>query len=62
MKKQKHIGQDFDDFLGEQGLLAEVEAASLKRVIAFRIEQEMEKEHMSKSSMAGRDIHAPPKA
>ena len=30
-----HIGSDFDDFLREEGILAEVEAAAWKRVLAF---------------------------
>ena len=34
MNKNKHIGSDFDDFLQEEGLLAEAEATAVKRVIA----------------------------
>jgi|GEM_PF-6116497 len=30
----QHIGSDFDDFLEEEGILSEVEAAAIKRVIA----------------------------
>ncbi len=33
----KHIGSDFDDFLGAQGLAEEVSAAALKRVISWQI-------------------------
>jgi len=33
----KHIGSDFDDFLEEEGILAEVEATAVKRVIAFQL-------------------------
>ncbi len=32
MKKNKHIGSGFDEFLREEGLLAETEAAAVKRV------------------------------
>jgi DNA-binding Xre family transcriptional regulator len=48
----KHIGSDFDDFLREEGILAEVEATALKRVIAFQIEQEMKRRNMTKTDLA----------
>ncbi len=48
----KHIGSDFDDFLREEGILAEVEATAMKRVIAFQIEQEMKRRNMTKTEMA----------
>jgi antitoxin HicB len=51
---QKHIGSDFDDFLREEGLLDVSEAAAIKRVIAFQVEQEMKARGISKSEMAGR--------
>lgn len=50
----KHLGSDFDDFLEEEGLLAETEAAAIKRVIAFRIQQLMEQKGISKTDMAKR--------
>jgi len=37
----KHIGSHFDDFLEEEDLLAEAEAAATKRVIAWQIENMM---------------------
>lgn len=48
----KHIGSDFDDFLIEEGVLAEVEATAMKRVIVFQIEQEMKRRNMTKTEMA----------
>lgn len=48
----KHLGSDFDDFLAEEGLLAEVEAAAIKKVIAFQIEEEMNKKGWTKKEMA----------
>lgn len=48
----KYIGSDFDDFLREEGILAEVEATALKRVIAFQIEEEMKRRNMTKTDMA----------
>jgi predicted XRE-type DNA-binding protein len=52
MKKNRHIGSSFDDFLQEEGLLAEAEAAAVKRVIAHQINEEMEERHISKSALA----------
>lgn len=50
----KHIGTTFDDFLEKEGLLAEVEANAIKRVIAFQLADLMQKENLSKSAMAKR--------
>jgi antitoxin HicB len=50
----KHIGSDFDDFLEEEGLLAEAEAVAIKRVIAFQVEQMMSEQHLSKTEMSRR--------
>ena len=52
MKKNKHIGSDFDDFLQEEGLLAETEATAVKRVIAHQVEKEMAERHISKRALA----------
>ncbi len=52
MKNKKHLGSDFDQFLNEEGLLAETEAVAAKRIIAFQIEQEMKKKGISKIRMA----------
>ena len=43
---RQHIGSDFDDFLAEEGLLADFEVA-MKRVIAFQIEKVMEEQNLS---------------
>ncbi len=51
---EKHIGSDFDDFLAEEGLLAEVEAIAMKRVIAFQIAKLMEEQKITKTEMATR--------
>lgn len=48
----KHIGGHFDDFLNEEGLLSEAEAVALKRVIAFQLEQEMNRLGLSKTELA----------
>lgn len=50
----KHIGSRLDDFLEQEDLLAETEAAATKRVIAWQVETLMSKEGLSKSEMARR--------
>ena len=54
MKLQQGIGSSFDDFLQDEGMLAEAEAVALKRVIAFQLEETMAKEHITKTEMAKR--------
>ena len=53
MKKQ-HVGSDFDEFLADKGLLSEVEATAVKRVIAFQLTQFMQENQLSKTAMAKR--------
>lgn len=50
----QHIGSDFDDFLEEEGMLAEVEAAALKRVLAYQLRQLMQQQQLTKTEMAKR--------
>ncbi|MFZ4778710.1 MAG: helix-turn-helix domain-containing protein [Terrimicrobiaceae bacterium] len=52
MNKNAHIGSNFDDFLQEEGILAEAEATAVKRVIAYQIEKEMAERRISKSALA----------
>lgn len=49
-----HIGSNLDDFLAEDGLLEEVSAAALKRVIAWQIAQLMKQQKVSKKALAER--------
>ena len=49
-----HIGSDFDDFLQEEGILEEVEAAAIKKVVACMIVWAMAEAHITKSEMARR--------
>jgi len=51
MNKQ-NIGSHFDDFLAEEGMLEEVTAVAVKRVIAWQIEQEMTAQRITKTAMA----------
>jgi len=48
----EHLGSNFDDFLQQEGLLAEVEATAIKRVIAFQISELMKEHNLSKTAMA----------
>lgn len=52
--KNKYIGSDFDDFLQEEGLLAEVEAVAIKRVISYQVAQFMKENGLTKTAMARR--------
>ena len=52
--KKKHIGSNFDEFLKEEFLLEHSTAVAVKRVIAWQIEREMEKQNLTKTSMAKR--------
>lgn len=54
MARSKHRGSSFDSFLKEEGLLEEVSAAALKRVIAWQLEQLMKQHAVTKSTLADR--------
>ncbi len=54
MARSKHSGSSFDSFLEEEGLLEDVSAAALKRVIAWQIEQLMKDQAVTKSALAER--------
>jgi antitoxin HicB len=51
-RQNLHKGQSFDDFLEEDGILAEAQALAVKRVLAFQIEKAMKKRAISKTTMA----------
>jgi hypothetical protein len=55
MKKQnKHVGSSLDDFLNEEGILEETRSMVIKEVVAWQVQQAMEKENISKVEMARR--------
>lgn len=54
MNKNPYIGSNFDDFLAEEGILAEVEATALKRVLAFQLSQEMKRTKLTRTELASR--------
>ena len=44
MTDNPHVGSSLDDVLEEEGVLAEVTAIALKRVLAWQILEEIKKE------------------
>ena len=52
MRIKPNMKSDFDEFLADEGILAQTEAIAVKRVIAYQIEQEMKKQEVNKSKMA----------
>jgi antitoxin HicB len=54
MKNNPHAGSAFDAFLKADGLYEETRAIALKRVLAWQIESEMQKQHITKQAMARR--------
>jgi antitoxin HicB len=54
MSENPHTGSSFDDFLREEGIYEACTDGALKRVLAWLIEQEMERQKITKSAMADR--------
>ena len=54
MRRNPHIGSQFEDYLAEVGLLEDVTATAMKRVLAWQISQLMKKQRVTKSDMAKR--------
>jgi len=52
MKTMKGIGQNFDDFLMEQGIYDEVNELAAKKLITYQLQQAMQEQNMTKSSVA----------
>ena len=53
-KRNKHRGSSFEDFLKQEGLLENVQAAAFKRVLALKVNDLMKEKRMNKSAMAAR--------
>jgi antitoxin HicB len=51
-KKVNHSGSTLDSFLEEEGIRDEVEAVAIKRVLAWQLEQAMQKQKKTKQAMA----------
>jgi len=50
----KQRGGDFDAFLEQNGILAECEAAAVKRILAWQLEQAMRTDGISKAELSRR--------
>ncbi len=48
----KHSGSNFDEFLAEEGILEEVSAKALKRLLALQIADVMAETNLTKTSLA----------
>ncbi|MDP1933042.1 MAG: helix-turn-helix transcriptional regulator [Gammaproteobacteria bacterium] len=48
----KYIGSSFDDFLAEEGILAEVQAEAVKRVIVWQLQDFMNEKQITKTELA----------
>ncbi|GHV91387.1 hypothetical protein AGMMS50268_18900 [Spirochaetia bacterium] len=48
----KHIGSTFDDFLEEEGIKDEVENGSIKKIIAFQLQETIKNENLTKTELA----------
>jgi antitoxin HicB len=49
-----YVGSSLDEFLGEEGLLAESEAIAIKRVLVFQLSLAMQEQGLSKTALARR--------
>jgi len=52
--RNKHIGSNFDVFLRDESLLADVQATAIKRVLAVQIETAMRAQGISKADLSKR--------
>ena len=53
-RKNHHIGGRFDDWLKEEGIYEETTNASIKKVVAWQIQQAMEQQKLTRTEMARR--------
>lgn len=54
VKRTTHIGSTLDDFLAQEGVLEEVSARAIKRVIAWQLAEAMKTQGLTKTAMAER--------
>ena len=52
VKRNPHVGSNFDDFLKEEGMFEAVQAKALKRALSEQIEESMQAANISKVKMA----------
>ncbi|PWU07639.1 MAG: Fis family transcriptional regulator [Verrucomicrobia bacterium] len=56
MKKNKHTGSNFHDFLKEEGMIEEVQAMATKKILIMELLEAMEEMQINKSQMA-KEMH-----
>ena len=52
MTQNPHIGSSLDELLEEEGILSEVSAIAIKRVLAWQVAEAMSNQGLNKSQMA----------
>ena len=52
MTTNPYIGSSLDDLLEEDGILEEVDAIAIKRVLAWQVQQLMQEKGLTKTAMA----------
>jgi DNA-binding Xre family transcriptional regulator len=53
-RKNSHIGGLFEDWLKEEGIYEDTTNASIKKVVAWQIEQAMQAQNLTRTEMARR--------
>jgi antitoxin HicB len=53
-RKNPHIGGKFEDWLKDEGIYEETTNASIKKVVAWQIEQAMQQQNLTRTEMARR--------
>ncbi len=54
MRKHPNLGSTLEEFLDDEGIRAEVDAAVTKRLLVLQIEKEMRRLKMTKATLAAR--------
>jgi hypothetical protein len=57
MTTNPYIGSSLDDLLKEDGVLEEVEAIAIKRVLAWQVSQPEARERTNQNSNGSKDAH-----
>ena len=52
--RNNSIGGSFDNFLSEEGLSEEVETGAIKKIIAYQLQEAIEKEQLTKTMLAAK--------
>jgi antitoxin HicB len=52
--KNNSIGGSFDDFLSEESLSEAVEAGAIKKIIAYQLQEAIDKEQLTKTMLAAK--------